>query len=327
MSGGSGCISHRPGGRAAWRPVLIAGPTASGKSALALTIAERLGGVVINADSMQVYADLRILTARPTPAEEIRVPHRLYGHVDAAAPYSVGSWLADVERAIEEARGAGLVPIIVGGTGLYFKALMRGLSAIPPVPAAVRSAVRGRLAAEGASTLHAELAKRDPIVAARLRPADGIRVARALEVLEATGRSLADWHRAAVPTLLDPRAARVFLTIERGELWRRIDRRFEAMMAAGALEEVRALAARRLDPLQPVMKAHGVPPLIRALAGEIALADAIEEAKRDTRRYTKRQLTWYRHQLADWPWMSPAAAQEALLGMAAAVPAAVSGCT
>jgi tRNA dimethylallyltransferase len=294
--------------------VLIAGPTASGKSALALALAEKLGGVVINADSMQVYGGLRIITARPTPAEEARVPHRLYGHVDAAETYSVGRWLADASAALAEAQRLRGLPILAGGTGLYFKALTHGLSAVPPIPAAIRTAVRARLETQGAAALYAELARRDPRSAERVRPADRARIVRALEVLEATGRSLADWHRDGMPAPVDPaRATRIFLSPDRAELARRIDARFDAMLAAGALEEVRALEARRLDPASPVLKAHGVPWLRRVLAGEMTLAEAAAEAKRDTRRYTKRQFTWFRHQLADWSWVAPADAERNVL--------------
>jgi tRNA dimethylallyltransferase len=288
------------------RPILIAGPTASGKSALALAVAEKRGGVIVNADSMQVYRDLRIITARPNSAEEARVPHRLYGHVDAAENYSVGRWCQDVRAALEEAKTAGRMPILVGGTGLYFKALTQGLSAVPPTPPDIRAAVRARCDAEGAAALHAELARRDPATAARLKPGDRMRIARALEVLEATGRSLAEWHRDGLPAILDPgQALKIFLVIDRAELHRRIDARFDAMLAAGALEEVRALAARGLDPMLPAMKAHGVPWLRRHLAGEISLEAAAEGGKQDTRRYTKRQVTWFRHQMPGWAWLAP----------------------
>jgi tRNA dimethylallyltransferase len=298
------------------RAVLIAGPTASGKSALALTLAERLGGTIINADSMQVYRDLRIITARPTPDEEACVPHRLYGHVDAAENYSVGRWCADAEAAMRQVRDEGRVPILTGGTGLYFKALTQGLSAVPPTPPDIRAAVRARIAAQGAPAIHAELARRDPEVAARLRAADKMRVGRALEVLEATGRSLAGWHRDGMPAILDPkRAVSVFLTPERTELYRRIDARFEAMLAAGALDEVRALDARHLDPLLPAMKAHGVPWLRRHLAGEISLQEAAEGGKMDTRRYTKRQATWFRNQMPGWTWVTPEKAEGAVLAL------------
>jgi tRNA dimethylallyltransferase len=287
------------------RAVLIAGPTASGKSALALTLAEALGGTIINADSMQVYGDLRILTARPTPQEEARVPHLLYGHVDAAENYSVGRWCVDASAALTAVERAERLPIVVGGTGLYFKALTRGLAAVPPVPADVRAAVRARLAAEGVAPLYAELGARDPATARRLMPGDRARITRALEVILATGRSLAEWHAHGMKPALEPqRAIKIFLAVDRAELYRRIDARFEAMLASGALEEVRALRRRGLDPALPAMKAHGVPWLIRHLAGEIDLADAVAAGKRDTRRYSKRQATWFRHQLPDWAWVA-----------------------
>ncbi|HEV2955861.1 MAG TPA: tRNA (adenosine(37)-N6)-dimethylallyltransferase MiaA [Xanthobacteraceae bacterium] len=289
------------------RAVLIAGPTASGKSALALALAERHRGVVVNADSMQVYRDLRIITARPTPEDEARAPHRLYGHVDAAATYSVGHWINDVARVLDEAAAGGELPILVGGTGLYFKALTRGLAAVPPIPPQIRAAVRARLAAKGASALHAELARHDPEGAAALKIGDGVRIVRALEVIEATGRPLAAWHRDSMAPLVDPaRAIKIFLSPDRSELKARIGARFDAMMAAGALDEVRALDARGLAPWQPVLKAHGVPWLRRALVGEMPLAEAVEGGKRDTWRYTKRQFTWFRHQLPDFAWVAPA---------------------
>ena len=184
--------------------MLIAGPTASGKSALALELAQTTGGVVINTDSMQVYRDLRIITARPTPEEEARVPHRLYGHVDAAVNFSAGAWVADAAKVLAEVRAENRLPIFVGGSGLYFKALTRGLSAVPPIPAEVRDAVRARLERDGVEALHAELARRDPASAERLKPRDRTRIARALEVVEATGRSLTDWHREGLPPLLPP---------------------------------------------------------------------------------------------------------------------------
>jgi tRNA dimethylallyltransferase len=295
------------------RVILIAGPTASGKSALATALAERLGGAVINADSMQVYRDLRIITARPTPAEEARVPHRLYGHVDAAENYSVGRWCGEAATAIHTCLKERRVAIAAGGTGLYFNALTRGLAAVPPVAAEIREDVRARLVREGPAALHAELAARDPKAAARLSVRDRARVTRALEVVLATGRSILDWHEQGMPATVDlTRAAKVFLTPEREELARRIDARFDAMMAAGALEEVRTLAARELNPSLPAMKAHGVPWLIRHLKGEIALADAIEHAKLETRQYTKRQATWFRNQLPEFEWVAPEAALDAI---------------
>ncbi len=293
--------------------ILIAGPTASGKSALALALAEKLGSTIVNADSMQVYRDLRIITARPSPREEARVPHRLYGHVDARENYSVGRWCRDVGAALAEIDAQGRVAILVGGTGLYFKALTSGLAAVPPIPADIRERVRGRLASEGAAALHAELGRLDPVTAQRLMVNDRSRISRALEVVLATGRSLSDWHREGLPALVDPkRAAKIFLTCERKQLVARIETRFAAMLAAGALDEVRALAARKLDPALPAMKAHGVPWLIRHLNGEISLDEAAAGAIMDTRRYAKRQLTWFRNQMKDWPWAAPEEALKAL---------------
>ena len=286
--------------------ILIAGPTASGKSALALELAAKLGGVIINADSMQVYRDLRIITARPTPDEEKRVPHRLYGHVDAAENYSVGRWFGEAAAALADTFGQGRPAIMTGGTGLYFSTLTRGIAAVPPVPAEIRRVVRNRLTTEGVAALHQELSKRDPATAARLKPGDRARITRALEVVLATGRSLAQWHEDNMPARLDlAAAAKVFLMPNRDELGLRIDARFDAMMSAGALEEMRAFAARNLDPNLPAMKAHGVPWLIRHLKGEIAMAEAVAQAKRDTRRYTKRQATWFRNQLPQFEWAEP----------------------
>jgi tRNA dimethylallyltransferase len=294
--------------------ILIAGPTASGKSALALSLAEKLGGVIVNADSMQVYRDLRIITARPTPEDEARAPHRLYGHVDAAENYSVGRWCRDVGEALAEIAASGRVPILVGGSGLYFKALTSGLAAVPPIPADIRAQVRGRLQSEGVAPLYAELIERDPVTAHRLMPLDRSRISRALEVMLATGRSLTDWHKEGMPALVDPaHAAKVFLTCERTELVARIDARFAAMLEAGALDEVRALARRQLDPTLPAMKAHGVPWLIRHLNGEISLDDASEGARMDTRRYAKRQVTWFRNQMPGWTSLMPEEALAAIL--------------
>jgi len=295
--------------RASKRAVLIAGPTASGKSALASALAEALGGTIINADSTQVYRDLRIVTARPTAQEETRVSHLLYGHVDAAENYSVGRWCVEASAALAAVERAGRLPVVVGGTGLYFKALTRGLAAVPPIPPQIRAAVRERLEREGIAALYAELGERDAATARRLMPRDRARVTRALEVILATGRSLTDWHGEGMKAALDPAAAvKLFLDVERAELYRRIDARFDAMLASGALDEVRALARRALDPALPAMKAHGVPWLIRHLDGEIDLAAAAEAAKRDTRRYSKRQGTWFRHQLPDWTWATPGTA-------------------
>jgi len=301
------------------KAVLIAGPTASGKSALALELALSAGGTVINADSMQVYRDLRIITARPTHGEEARVPHRLYGHVDAAVNFSAGAWVADAANALDEARTEGRLPIFIGGTGLYFKALTAGLSVVPQIPADIRDDVRARLERNGVEALHAELARRDPRAAERLNLRDRTRIARALEVVEATGRSLLDWHHEGQPPLLPTGIFRaVFLAPERDELYARIDARFDAMLGGGALKEVERLAARQLDPLLPAMKAHGVPALIRHLRGELSLEDAATIGRADTRHYAKRQFTWFRHQLPDFEWVKP---EEARGWLAAAVSA------
>jgi tRNA dimethylallyltransferase len=297
--------------------ILIAGPTASGKSALALTLAEQLHGTVVNADSMQVYRDLRVITARPSPEEVALVPHRLYGHVDAAENYSVGRWCRDVTEVLAEIAAQGRVAVLVGGTGLYFKALTSGLAAVPPIPADIRSDVRGRMQSVGAAPLYAELARLDPLTARRLMPNDRSRISRALEVVLATGRSLTDWHREGQPALIDADSAvKVFVTCERKELVRRIEARFAAMLAAGALDEVRALSQRQLDPLLPAMKAHGVPWLIRHLNGEIVLDEAAAGAIMDTRRYAKRQITWFRNQMRDWEAMTAQAAHDAIIRQA-----------
>jgi tRNA dimethylallyltransferase len=294
--------------------ILIAGPTASGKSAVALELAEKLRGVVVNADSMQVYRDLRIITARPTAREEQRVPHRLYGRVDAAENYSVGRWRVDVLATLETTMRYGRTVIIVGGTGFYFRALTRGLAAVPAIAPEIREDVRARLATDGVTALHVELKERDPLAAARLMPGDRARISRALEVVLSTGRSILDWHQEgnATASLDTARAAKIFLMPDRDELLRRIDARFDAMMAEGALEEVRVLAARNLDPELPAMKAHGVPWLVRHLRGEMGLEHAVESAKRDTRQYTKRQATWFRNQLPDFTWVEPQGAIAAI---------------
>ncbi|MBV9458163.1 MAG: tRNA (adenosine(37)-N6)-dimethylallyltransferase MiaA [Bradyrhizobium sp.] len=297
--------------KAAPKPVLIAGPTASGKSALALALAQRTDGVVINTDSMQVYRDLRVLTARPTVEEEAAVPHRLYGHIDASINFSAGAWVADAARTLDEARTQNRLPIFVGGSGLYFKALTRGLAAVPPIRPEIRDDVRARLEREGVEALHAELLRRDPVAAERLKVRDRSRIARALEVVEATGRSLTDWHREGLPPLLPSgEFSALFLSPERETLYARIDARFDAMLKAGALEEVERLAGRKLDPLLPAMKAHGVPALIRHLAGEISLQEAAIIARADTRHYAKRQFTWFRHQLPEFEWVTSEAARE-----------------
>jgi tRNA dimethylallyltransferase len=281
--------------------ILIAGPTASGKSGLALALAERLGGTVINADSMQVYRELRILTARPTPEDEARAPHALYGFVGGAEGYSAGRYAADAATAIDDARAAGRVPIIVGGTGLYFKALLEGLSPIPAADPDVRAFWRAEAARRPPAELHALLKARDPKMAARLMPTDPQRIVRALEILESTGRSLADWQREpGRPVLTEADTVRLLLVPERASHGARIGARFDAMLAAGALEEVRALLHLGLSAELPIMRAHGVPWLGAHLRGAMSLDEAVAGVKRDTRQYAKRQLTWLRRNMIAW---------------------------
>nr|WP_244427127.1 tRNA (adenosine(37)-N6)-dimethylallyltransferase MiaA [Methyloferula stellata] len=278
--------------------VLIAGPTASGKSALALDLALRHNGALINTDSMQVYRDLHVLSARPTQDEESQVPHFLFGHVDGAVNYSVGHWLEDVARVLPAIRQTGRLPIFVGGTGLYFKALTQGLSDIPRVPQAVRLKIRAEAEGVAPALLHERLMACDPVMAARLRPSDPQRLLRALEVFAATGQSLASFqHRKSAPFLDIGRCEALFLAPDRGLLRKRIAMRFELMLKLGALEEVERLVARSLDPALPVMRAHGVPHLLRYLRGDIDLATAATFGIMDTQHYAKRQFTFARHQL------------------------------
>lgn len=286
--------------------LLIAGPTASGKSALAIELARRLGGAVVNADSMQVYADMRVLSARPSPDEEAQAPHLLFGHVDAGENYSVGKWLLDAQDALKRCWAEGLRPVFVGGTGMYFKALTQGLSDIPAVPDEVRADVRARMAGMSAPEMHALLAARDPQTAARLRPSDPQRILRALEIFEATGQPLASFQGARSEPLLAPGSWRgLFLDAPRDWLYPRIDARFEAMMELGAVEEAQALMARGLDPALPSMRAHGIPGLIDWLAGRISRGEAIMRGQADTRHYARRQFTFARRQLPGFVWISP----------------------
>jgi tRNA dimethylallyltransferase len=280
------------------------GPTASGKSALALAVAERIGAEIVNADSMQVYRDFRVLTARPSPAEEAQAPHHLYGHVDAAERYSTGHWLSDALAAIAQIRARGKTPIIAGGTGLYFKALTQGLAEMPSIDPELRAALNERAAKEGAPALHAELAQLDPQTAARLEPNDAPRIIRALEVIETTGESITSFQANTKPALQPDEWRGLALTPDREALYDAINNRFENMLEQGALEEVRAFAARSLDPTLPATKAHGAPALAAYLRGELTLAEAKEIGQRDTRRYAKRQFTWIANQMPDWPRVS-----------------------
>jgi tRNA dimethylallyltransferase len=287
--------------------ILIAGPTASGKSHAALALASRLRGTVINADSMQVYRELAVLAARPAKPDMERVPHRLYGFVSAGQAYSVGSWLDDAARAIEEARSAGRVPILVGGTGLYFKALLEGLASVPDIPPELRAYWRKRSETAGAGELHRELLARDPAMAAKVRPTDPQRVVRALEVIDATGVSLAEWQGANAPPVLAPEAAlKLVIAPEREPLYAAIDARFDRMIEAGAIDEVRALVALGLDDGLPAMRAHGVRELRAHLAGTSGLDEAVAKAKTESRHYAKRQMTWLRRYMANWEWFPDA---------------------
>jgi tRNA dimethylallyltransferase len=282
-------------------PILIAGPTASGKSALALEMAERHDGAIINADSMQVYRELRILTARPTPDEEARVPHRLFGHISARDAYSVGRWLGDVADTLAWCAGAGRRPVIVGGTGLYFKALLEGLAPIPPVAPEVRAHWRREAGVRDAPELHSVLVKRDPEMAARLDPGDTQRIVRALEVIDSTGISLAEWQRRpGTPLIRETEAECYVIRRPREEVRRRVDARFDAMMAEGALEEARAVAALDLDPELPAARAHGLRPLIAHLSGGMELQASVEAGKLETRQYVKRQEIWLRRNMIAW---------------------------
>ena len=279
--------------------ILIAGPTASGKSRAALELAEALGGVIVNADSMQVYREPRILTARPSDADTARAPHLLYGHVPAREPYSTGRYQSDAGHALHEVREAKKLPIFVGGTGLYFRALTDGLSEMPEIPAGVREAARAMLKDIGNDAFHAELARRDPKMANELNPGDGQRMLRAWEVLEASGRSLSFWQRNEGKPVLDGlRLARFVIAVSREVLRARIEARFRAMIAAGAMEE--ALALADLDPALPAARIIGRRELLALHDGSLSEAEAVERAVIATRQYAKRQDTWFRNQLGDW---------------------------
>lgn len=287
------------------KAVLIAGPTASGKSRAALALAEAISGVVINADSMQVYAEAPVLTAQPSAQDRARVPHLLYGHVPAREVYSVGRWRDDAIAALEQARAMARTPIFVGGTGMYFGALTDGLAAIPPIPQDVRDAARALLEEIGVAALHDRLAARDPLTAARLRPTDPQRVLRAWEVLAATGRPLAAWQDApAAPVLPVPKDIAAFVLDPPRPLLRdQIAARFEKMVDGGGLDEARALAG--LDPALPASKLLGLRPLQELAAGNLTREAALEAAVTATRQFAKRQMTWFRHRMAHYIWYDP----------------------
>jgi tRNA dimethylallyltransferase len=281
------------------RAVLIAGPTASGKSALALAVAERFGGEIINADSMQLYREMRIITARPSREEEARVPHHLYGVTEAAQPLSAGRWAARAAERMCEIAARGALPVVVGGTGLYFRALTEGLAPIPQIAAELREAVRAEVAAAGADA-HELLKAVDPVLADAIRPTDLQRISRGIEVARATGRPLSEWQRVPPVPLVTGSFAKIVLTPERGWLRDRIDRRFDLMLTEGALEEARFMAGLALAPELPAMKALGLRPLIRHIEGEISLDEAADLGKRESRAYAKRQETWFRTQMIAW---------------------------
>ncbi|MCE9650810.1 MAG: tRNA (adenosine(37)-N6)-dimethylallyltransferase MiaA [Parvibaculum sp.] len=280
------------------RAILIAGPTASGKSALALALAERLGGEIVNADSMQVYRELRVLTARPSAAEEARAPHHLYGVLRGAEHCSAGKWSRMALDALRGIEARGRVPIIVGGTGLYFRALTEGLSPIPAVPAEVREAVRAEVAAS--DDPHRLLTEADPALAEVIRPSDRQRIARGIEVARGTAKPLSQWHKEPPAPLIAGKLAKIVLAPERDWLRARCDARFEAMLGEGAVEEARALGALGLDPVLPLMKALGLRPLLGYVAGKIELSEAVAQGQAETRAYAKRQETWFRTQMIAW---------------------------
>lgn len=285
-------------------PILIAGPTASGKSQLAMALARACGGCIINADSMQVYRELSILTARPSPQDEAEIAHKLYGHVPAGEAYSVGRYVEDASEAIKQAQAQGLRPIITGGTGLYFKALLEGLSPIPKISDEVRRHWRSEGERLGPVALHYVLAQRDAVMAGRLEPSDTQRIVRALEVLEETGRSLADWQTVPGEPVVAGSVVKLLVTRDRGDLHGRADRRFDQMVAQGALEEAARIANLGLPPDLPAMRALGLAPLIAAVRDEISFSEATERSKLETRQYIKRQETWSRRYMISWKSLS-----------------------
>jgi len=268
-------------------------------------LAEEIGGEIVNADSMQLYRDLRVLTARPSAEEEARAPHHLFGVADASEGWSVGRWLEAAKAVLADLKGAG---IVVGGTGLYFKALTEGLAEIPPVPASVRTAVEAQFDTDGEAAFRETLAKADPAAAQRIAPGDRQRLVRAMAVHEASGKALSEWQAETSGSVADWQA--VVLEPPRDLLYRRCDARLEAMIEQGALDEVRALMARGLNPALPAMKAVGVRELAAYLAGETTLPQALEAAQRETRRYAKRQMTWFRNQTPGWPRITAETADE-----------------
>ena len=281
--------------------ILIAGPTASGKSALALRLAEHEGGEIVNADALQLYADLRVLSARPPAEEEARAPHHLFGVADAADGWSVGRWLRAATVALDEIAARGRPAIIVGGTGLYFRALTQGLADIPPVPETARAEAERLYGEAGEAAVRAALREADPAAEARIGPSDRQRLCRALAVARATGRALSDWQARTQPTLAPESWRGVVLEPSRAALHARCDARLLSMVDQGAVAEAAALHARGLDPRLPAMKAVGLRELAAHARGETTLTEAIAAAQAAPRQYAKRQLTWLRNQTPDWP--------------------------
>lgn len=276
--------------------ILIAGPTASGKSALAAALAARLNGVIINADAMQVYQGLPILTAQPDAAIRDQLPHRLYENIDPAVNFSAGAWLAAAQRELQLARANGQCAIFVGGTGLYFQALVQGLADIPEIPPTLRAQLRQDFHTQGEATIRARLAEHDPAAAAQIRPGDQLRLLRALEIVLATGTTQRDWQRTTRGGIGTAQVQPILLLPPRDALYAACERRFEQMVAAGAVAEVKALLARRLAPELPAMKIIGVREIAAFLAGELAWENACTAAQQATRHYAKRQMTWFRNQ-------------------------------
>ena len=280
--------------------IFIAGPTASGKSAAALRIAEALGGEIVNADAMQIYDGLRVITARPTPADEARIPHHLYGVLDGSEACSAGRWGQMAVACINDIRTRGQTVILVGGTGLYFKTLLDGLSPIPEIPSAIREAARLRRDTLGPTDFREEVIARDPAMA-RLPEGDTQRLVRAWEVFEGTGTRLSTFQDAPRDPLVTDPVTKLAVLPNREALYKACDARAAQMMSSGAIEEVKGLMERKLDPALPVMKALGVPEIISLLRGEQDQSEAAELLQRNTRRFAKRQMTWLRHQMTDWP--------------------------
>ncbi len=291
--------------------ILIAGPTASGKSAFAINLARQYNGVIINTDSMQVYQQLQIITARPDVQELLQCPHLLYGHRDGCEPYSVALWLGEAEQALEQARQDKKTPIFVGGTGLYFKSLTEGLSPVPVLDPQIRQKWRDFMLVkpgaddenlgDGEQSLHRELVKRDPVAAAQLRPSDHQRVIRALEVIDSTGKSILEWQAKdkGKALITGENIQKILLMPERSQLHVRINDRFDKMVLTGAPEEVKQLLGQRIDPSLPIMKAIGVPQFASFLSGEVTMDEAVEKAKAASRQYAKRQSTWFNNQFGN----------------------------